>query len=210
MFAPAGPPAKDGPHPTVKLGANGTTRARSLTSRGTSVPFTAVPTGPQRTTTDSTLAPTTCAVPIPAGDDSARSGFGSKGSCVRELDSRQRHPSRCHRLPTGGITYAVVVVKGGTRTCPLAVRRQERVAAQLSTAPLRGPNSTQQRAESSEHLPPVCYVRFKGLITCRGEQGYEAAPWGTGQSDPVRGGPGRNHVRDRTRPSTPPSAPGLV
>ena len=53
----------DGPHPTVTLGANGTTRCRSLNRRATSVPFTAVLAGPERTTTDSTLAPSTCAVP---------------------------------------------------------------------------------------------------------------------------------------------------
>jgi hypothetical protein len=48
--------------------------------RATSVPFTTVTTGPQRTTTDNTTAPPTCAVPYPAGDSNARSGFGSKGS----------------------------------------------------------------------------------------------------------------------------------
>jgi hypothetical protein len=36
-----------------------------LAGRATSVPFTAVPNGPERTTTDNTEAPLTCAVPHP-------------------------------------------------------------------------------------------------------------------------------------------------
>jgi hypothetical protein len=113
----------------------------------------------------------------------------------------QGHPYRRYRLPAAGITYAVVVVKRGTRTCPLGVRRQERVAAQLSTAPLRGPNSTQQRTESSEHLPPDRSVRFKGLITHRGEQGTRGGAMGDRPIRPLFGEDrAAKRVRDRTRP----------
>jgi hypothetical protein len=54
-----------------------------LGGRATSVPFTAVLTGPERTTTDNHEASSTCAIPILAGDNSGRTGFASRGSWVR-------------------------------------------------------------------------------------------------------------------------------
>ena len=54
------------PQPTVKLGNNGTTPFLvPLTGRATSVPFTTDLAGPERTSTDSTPAPSTCAVRHP-------------------------------------------------------------------------------------------------------------------------------------------------
>ena len=50
--------------------------------RATSVPFTAVLTGPQRTTTDNSERPRPAPFAILAGDSSTRSGFGSKGSML--------------------------------------------------------------------------------------------------------------------------------
>ena len=105
---------------------------------------------------------------------------------------RQGHLSRRRRLPAGGITDAVVVVKRGTRTCPLGVRRQERVAPQLTTAPLPGPNSTQQRAELSEHLPPGLFSAPQGLMARRGGQDYPRRCQGDPADPiPVREGSGR-------------------
>jgi hypothetical protein len=48
-------------------------------SRGR-VPFTAVLTGPERTTRDNHEAASTCALPIVAGDRSGRTGFGAGGA----------------------------------------------------------------------------------------------------------------------------------
>jgi hypothetical protein len=56
-----------------------------LGGHATTVPFASVLTGPQRTTTDNHEAASTCAAPILAGDSSARSGFGSRGSVGRGL-----------------------------------------------------------------------------------------------------------------------------
>jgi hypothetical protein len=56
---------EDGPHPTVKV--EPTARPDTgviLGGRATSVPFTAVPTGPQRTTTDNAEAASTCTAPL--------------------------------------------------------------------------------------------------------------------------------------------------
>jgi hypothetical protein len=54
--------AEDEPRPAIKLGANGTSvYQRNLTGRATSVPFTRVNVGYQRTTTDNTTAAATCA-----------------------------------------------------------------------------------------------------------------------------------------------------
>jgi hypothetical protein len=51
-------------HPAAELGANGLTKKqRRPPGRATSVPFTAVLHGPQRTTTDSHEAASTCATP---------------------------------------------------------------------------------------------------------------------------------------------------
>jgi hypothetical protein len=53
---------EDGPHPAIELGANGTIVCQvNLTGRATSVPFTRVNVGSQRTTTDNTTAATTWA-----------------------------------------------------------------------------------------------------------------------------------------------------
>jgi hypothetical protein len=55
--------AEDGPHGTVRVGVNDTTPDQvALTGRATSVPFTAVMTGPERTTTDNVEAAFTSAV----------------------------------------------------------------------------------------------------------------------------------------------------
>jgi hypothetical protein len=51
-----------------------------LGGRATSVPFTAVLTGPERTATDNHEASSTCAISHLAGDNSARFGFESRGS----------------------------------------------------------------------------------------------------------------------------------
>jgi hypothetical protein len=52
---------EDEPHPAIKLGANGTAVCQvNLTGRPTSVPFTTVKVGSQRTTTDNTTAAATC------------------------------------------------------------------------------------------------------------------------------------------------------
>lgn len=54
----------DGPHPTLKVGAKGATLYQVvLTGRATSMPFTAVLTGPERTTTDNATAVATSAAP---------------------------------------------------------------------------------------------------------------------------------------------------
>jgi hypothetical protein len=46
---------EDEPHPAIELGVNGTTVCQvNLTGRATSVPFTRVNLGSQRTTTDNT------------------------------------------------------------------------------------------------------------------------------------------------------------
>jgi hypothetical protein len=50
-----------------------------LADRATTVPFTAVPYGPERTTTDNHEAASTCTVRRLAGHSSARTGFGSRG-----------------------------------------------------------------------------------------------------------------------------------
>jgi hypothetical protein len=55
---------EDGPHPLGALGAAAATCERLvLAGRATSLPFTAVLTGPQRTTTDNAEATATCGVP---------------------------------------------------------------------------------------------------------------------------------------------------
>src|SRR5215211_5089840 len=95
--------------------------------------------------------------------------------------SRQGHPSRRHHLPVGGITYAGVVVKRGTRTCPLGVRQQQRVSAQLSAAPLRGSSSTQQRTKSSEHLPSLFGALQGSHHPPRRARLPEAVSWGIGR-----------------------------
>jgi hypothetical protein len=57
---------EDGPHPPVGAEPTAPQCARViLAGRATSVPFTAVLDGPQRTTTDNHEAPSTCAVPRP-------------------------------------------------------------------------------------------------------------------------------------------------
>jgi hypothetical protein len=57
---------EDGPHPPVKAEPTALRCARViLTGRATSVPFTAVLNGPERTTTDNHEAASTCAVPDP-------------------------------------------------------------------------------------------------------------------------------------------------
>jgi hypothetical protein len=58
--------AEGGPHPPVKGGANGATVWRViLADRATSVPFTAVLNGPERTTTDNDEPASTCTIPRP-------------------------------------------------------------------------------------------------------------------------------------------------
>jgi hypothetical protein len=69
------------PHPPVKVGANGATPYLvALASRATSVPFTTVTTGHERTATDNTTAASICALTSSPGSDPGRSGFGSRGS----------------------------------------------------------------------------------------------------------------------------------
>jgi hypothetical protein len=54
---------EDRPHPSVKAGANDTTVRRvNLAGRATSLPFTPVMTGQQRTTTDNTKTAPACIV----------------------------------------------------------------------------------------------------------------------------------------------------
>jgi hypothetical protein len=48
------------------------------TGRAPSLPFRAVCTGPQRTTTDNAIAASNCTVTVFAGDDPGGSGFGSR------------------------------------------------------------------------------------------------------------------------------------
>jgi hypothetical protein len=56
---------QDEPHPAIELGASGTTVCQvNLTGRATSVPFTRVNVGSQRTTTDNTTAATTWAARV--------------------------------------------------------------------------------------------------------------------------------------------------
>lgn len=56
--------AEDGPHATVRVGANDTIADQlALTGRATSVPFTADTTGPQRTLMDNATAAVTSTVP---------------------------------------------------------------------------------------------------------------------------------------------------
>jgi hypothetical protein len=72
---------EDDPHLTVEVEAKAPTLGQAiLAGRATSVPFTAVLTGPERTTTDNATVASTCAVPFFAAGDPARSGFGSRGS----------------------------------------------------------------------------------------------------------------------------------
>jgi hypothetical protein len=55
-----------GPHPTITVDLNGAARYRRRPRRpATSVPFTAVLNGPERTTTDNREAASTCVVPHP-------------------------------------------------------------------------------------------------------------------------------------------------
>jgi hypothetical protein len=56
---------EDEPHPTIKLGANGTTVCQvNLTGRATTVPFTTLNLGSQRTTTDNITAAAICAASL--------------------------------------------------------------------------------------------------------------------------------------------------
>ena len=79
-----------------------------------------------------------------------------------------------------GVACPVVVVAGGARTCPRGVRRQQRVAPSLGTPPLRGPDMTHERADSSEHLVPrsfTCITRVSRPTAA--EQGYLKRSRGT-------------------------------
>jgi hypothetical protein len=121
--------------------------------------------------------------------------------------------SRRHRLPAGGITDVGVVGKRGPRTCPLGVRRQERVALSLSMAPLPGLNSTQQRAdaESSQHLPPGRAGASRSHGPPRRASSPAAVPWGTGRSVPCSREDRAAERCPRPHEAEPPcSAPGLV
>src|SRR5215203_2650650 len=53
----------DGSHPMVKVDPAATGIPRLSSGRATTVPFTAVLIGPERTTTDNATAPSTCAAP---------------------------------------------------------------------------------------------------------------------------------------------------
>ena len=57
---------------------SGTVYGVGLTGRATSMPFTAVPIGTQRSTTDNTQRPRPALFPVLAGDESVRSGFASR------------------------------------------------------------------------------------------------------------------------------------
>jgi hypothetical protein len=59
---------------------SGTVYGVGLTGRATSMPFTAVPIGTQRSTTDNTQRPRPALFPVLAGDESVRSGFASRWS----------------------------------------------------------------------------------------------------------------------------------
>jgi hypothetical protein len=69
--------------------------AGRLNSRATSVPVTAVLNGPQRTATDNSTAASTWAVPAFAGDDPARTGFGSRWSVSVHSCSVHRSAMMC-------------------------------------------------------------------------------------------------------------------
>jgi hypothetical protein len=72
---------ENAPHLPVRVRSDGGRVTPAIrTRRATCVPFTAVSTSPERTTTDNTEVAATCAVAILAGNSSARSGGTQAGS----------------------------------------------------------------------------------------------------------------------------------
>jgi hypothetical protein len=106
---------EDGPNPEAELRANGATgHRRILHGRATSVPSTTVLNGPERTTTDNTKAARPAPLPVFAGSNPARSGFGSKGSLGPSLDTSHnpRVPPCESRSACEGWSQLAVTMRG--------------------------------------------------------------------------------------------------